>query len=124
MTNLTLRAFWLLLSFEFAMARRNFASLYATVRTRAVDPRAFHPDTCGLACGAVDRACVFYFKEVQCLQRSAATVCLLRDLGVSANLVIGAQHLPFRAHAWAEVDGRVVNDEADVTHHFPVLDRC
>src|SRR6267142_2468310 len=26
-------------------------------------------------------------------------------------MVIGAQQMPFKAHAWVEVDGRVVNDK-------------
>lgn len=124
MTLLTLRAYLLLFSFEFVISRRNFASLYTKVRTRTIRPLAFQPDICALVCGAIDRACVFYFKEVQCLQRSAATVCLLRDFGVPGNLVIGAQHLPFRAHAWVEVDGKVVNDKADVASNYAVLDRC
>jgi hypothetical protein len=121
---LILRAYLLLLSFEFVISRRNFASLYTRVRTRTIRPLAVRPDIGVLVCGAINRACVFYFKEVQCLQRSAATVCLLRDLGVSGNLVIGAQHLPFRAHAWVEVDGKVVNDKADVASNYAVLDRC
>jgi hypothetical protein len=124
MTMLTLRAYLLLLSFEFVISRRNFARLYAKVRTRVFRPSPGHPEISALACAAIDRACVFYFKEVQCLQRSAATVCLLRDLGVPGALVIGAQHLPFRAHAWVEVDGKVVNDKADVADSYEVLDRC
>lgn len=121
---LTLRAYRLLLSFEALLMRRNFAGLYTRVRTRPVRSLVSHTDVCAFACAAVDRACVFYFKEVQCLQRSAATACLLRDLGVSGNLVIGAQHLPFRAHAWVEVDGQVVNDKSDVANSYTVLDRC
>ena len=124
MTLLTLRAYLQLCSFELQISRRDFASLYRKVRTRAIRPVAAHPDVCALVCAAIDRACAFYFKEVQCLQRSAATVCLLRDLGMGANLVIGAQHLPFRAHAWVEVDGKVVNDQVDAANNYPVLDRC
>jgi hypothetical protein len=65
-----------------------------------------------------------YFKQVQCLQRSAATVCVLRQLGVPAELVIGAQPLPFRAHAWVEVRGVVINDKVSATENYAVLDRC
>jgi Transglutaminase-like superfamily len=121
---LTLRAYALLLSFEFVVSRRDFPRLYERVRNRAICPRTSRPDACARACGAVDWACAFYFKEMQCLQRSAAAVCLLRALGVPASLVIGAQQLPFRAHAWVEVEGKVVNDKHDVSQTYAVLDRC
>jgi len=59
-----------------------------------------------------------------CLQRSAATACLLKRFGVSAQLVIGAQQMPFKAHAWVEVDGVVVNDKPYTSEIYTVLDRC
>jgi prolyl oligopeptidase len=48
----------------------------------------------------------------------------LRQLGVPAELVIGAQPLPFRAHAWVEVRGVVINDKVSATENYAVLDRC
>ena len=72
---------------------------------------------------AVDIACIWYWKQVLCLQRSAAITCLLRELGVPAQLVIGAQQIPFRAHAWVEVNGRVIHERSDVHAIFAVLDR-
>jgi hypothetical protein len=73
---------------------------------------------------AVDLACVFYFKRVLCLQRSAALAVLLRRYGCNGELVIGAQILPFLSHAWVELEGRVVNDKPNVIQVFQVLDRC
>ena len=106
---LTLRAYLLLLSFETVFARHDFVNLYRRVRQRPV--RQPKPGiTTDHICRAINLASAFYFKEVQCLQRSAALVCLLRTSGIPALLVIGAQRLPFRAHAWAEAYGRVVND--------------
>jgi hypothetical protein len=58
-----------------------------------------------------------------CLQRSAATACLLKRCGIPAQMVIGAQQMPFKAHAWVEVDGRVVNDKPYMTEIYAVLDR-
>jgi hypothetical protein len=75
-------------------------------------------------CSAVDVACIWYWKQVLCLQRSAAAACLLRDNGVPAELVIGAQRMPFHAHAWVEVQGRVVNDKSYTNEMYAVLDRC
>ena len=75
-------------------------------------------------CAAVDMACIWYWKEVLCLQRSAVTACLLKRHGVPAQMVIGAQQIPFRAHAWVEVDGSVVNDKPYTPEMYAVLDRC
>jgi hypothetical protein len=72
----------------------------------------------------MDLACVFYFKRVLCLQRSAATTVLLRRHGWNAEMVIGVQLMPFQSHAWVEVQSRVVNDKPYVTEIFQVLDRC
>jgi len=73
---------------------------------------------------AVDNAAVFYYKRVLCLQRSAAGALLLRRAGYPAELVIGCRKIPFQAHAWVEVAGTVVNDNAAVTRFYTVLDRC
>ena len=39
-------------------------------------------------------------------------------------MVIGAKQMPFKAHAWVEVDGRVVNDKRYMPELYGVLDRC
>jgi len=75
-------------------------------------------------CRAVDIASVWYWKQVPCLQRSAATTCLLRRYGIAAQLVIGVESRPFRAHAWVEVSGRVINDKSYMREMYTVLDRC
>jgi hypothetical protein len=72
----------------------------------------------------IDLACLWYPKRVLCLHRSAATACLLRKYGVPAEMVLGVQQLPFRAHAWVEVAGRTVNDRPYVNELYLVLDRC
>jgi len=119
---LTLRAYLLLLSFESVLAKRDFSRLHRRVRECAVRPArsTFGADQ---ACRALNMACTLYFKEVQCLQRSATLVCLLRKLGIPATLVIGAQRLPFQAHAWAEIDRRVINDSESTVELYGVLDR-
>ena len=72
----------------------------------------------------MDMAGIWYWKEALCLQRSAALTCLLKRYGVTAQMVIGAQQMPFKAHAWVEVDGRVVNDKSYTPGRYAVLDRC
>jgi hypothetical protein len=61
----------------------------------------------------------------RCLGRSLVLWFLLRRRGIDAELVIGADmprggQLP--AHAWVEVAGEPVNDEADVRERFGGFD--
>jgi hypothetical protein len=121
---LVLKAYLKLIRFELYIARTNFAGLYTKVREHAVARTAPTSPTVEQVCGAVDLACIWYWKEALCLQRSAATACLLKEYGLPAQMVIGAQQLPFRAHAWVEVDGRIVNDKPYMSEIYAVLDRC
>jgi hypothetical protein len=121
---LAFKAYWMLIEFDFLLLRDDFRSLHRKVRMYPLFPERIMPDAVQDVCSAVDMACIWYWKEVLCLQRSAATACLLKHCGVAAQLVIGAQQMPFRAHAWVEVDSRVVNDKPYVTEMYAVLDRC
>ena len=124
MSFLVLRAYFNLIYFNLYLARGNFAALYDKVRNYPVGKRPPAPGAAEFICSAVDMACIWYWKEALCLQRSAATTCLLKSHGIAAQLVIGAQQMPFRAHAWVEVNGRVVNDKPYVPEIYAVLDRC
>jgi len=121
---LVLQAYLNLIHFDLYLARRNFAVLYNKVRTYPVAKGSPTPDAIEKICYAVDLACIWYWKEALCLQRSAAATCLLKQYGVPAQMVIGAQQVPFKAHAWVEVDGRVVNDKPYTAEMYGVLDRC
>ena len=121
---LVLRAYWKLIYFDFYLAKGNFAALYEQVRKCAVARPTAIPEATEKVCAAVDMACIWYWKEVLCLQRSAATACLLKQQGVLAQMFIGAQQMPFRAHAWVEVDERVVSDKPYMREIYAVLDRC
>ena len=123
MSFLVFKAYVKLIHFEVHLARRDFAGLYEKVRTYHVEQAANDSTTVKQICTAVDIACIWYWKEVQCLQRSAAATCLLKRHGVRARLVIGAQQMPFKAHAWVEVDGNVVNDKPYIHEMYAVLDR-
>jgi Transglutaminase-like superfamily len=103
---------------------RNFSALRERIGTCRVRPVQGMDDIVRKVCGAVDIACTWYWKEVLCLQRSAATTWMLRRHGVHAELIIGIQQLPFRAHAWVEVDGQVVNDKDYVRETYLTLDKC
>jgi hypothetical protein len=124
MTSLVFEAYLRLLWFEVYLVRADFSALYNRVRDFPVLPTTPAPLTMQAICHAVDLASVLYSKQVLCLQRSAVTVCVLRRHGFRAQLVIGAQHMPFKSHAWVEVEGCVVNDKAYIPEIYSVLDRC
>ena len=121
---LVLKAYLKLIYFDLYLARGNFSALYDKVRGYPTGKKSEAPDAAEQICSAMDMACIWYWKEALCLQRSAATACLLRRYGIPAQMVIGAQQMPFKAHAWVEVEGRVVNDKPYTPEIYAVLDRC
>lgn len=124
MSFLVLKAYLKLIYFDLYLARGNFSALYDKVRGYAIGKKTPSADAIERICSAMDVACIWYWKEALCLQRSAATACLLKRYGVPAQMVIGAQQMPFKAHAWVEVAGRVVNDKPYIPEMYAVLDRC
>ncbi len=113
-----------LLAFDLLLWARGFSSMHRTVRLWKVVKNGHLAADIEAVCQAVNRACVWYPKPVLCLQRSAVTTCLLRGCGVPAQMVIGAQRLPFQAHAWVEVAGHPVNEKRDVRTIYGVWERC
>jgi Transglutaminase-like superfamily len=124
MSSLAMKAYLSLIQFDTYLVRRNFVGLYNTVRSCPVTKKSLQQNAIERACSATDMACLWYWKEVLCLQRSATTACLLRRLGIEGKMVIGVQQIPFKAHAWVEVDGRVVNDKPYMREAYAVLDVC
>jgi hypothetical protein len=120
---LTLESWLLMFYFDCLMRFRGFDRIHSAVREQRVLTAVKRDDSASL-CRAIDFACVFYFKRVLCLQRSAATAVLLRRHGWPAEMVIGAQLVPFQSHAWVEVEGKVVNDKPYIGEIFQVLERC
>jgi len=108
---------------DIVIATKRFGGVYRAVRKFPVIGRK--KQNAGVAsriCRDMEIALICYPRRVQCLERSAAVVCLLRSRGVLADLVIGVCKFPFRAHAWAEVDGAIVNDKERVRKYL-VIDR-
>jgi len=102
----------------------DFSKMHRFVRNFKVSARPTNADAIDRVCAAVNNGCLWYPKKVLCLQRSVVTACLLRRYGVKAQLVIGAQKLPFKAHAWVEVAEQVVNERTNVSAIYGVLERC
>jgi Transglutaminase-like superfamily len=124
MRMLVIHAYRELLRFEFYLARGDFEALYRKVRTCPIRRAAYRVDSLRDVCHAIDLASIWYWKRILCLQRSAATACLLRKSGIAAELVIGVRKVPFRAHAWVEADGDVLNEKPYMSEKYTVLDRC
>src|SRR3954468_8125962 len=77
MKRLIFESWLLLLRFESIMRFREFKELHRAVREAPVCPTtSAEPLPKERLCSAMDYACVFYFKRVLCLQRSAATTLL------------------------------------------------
>jgi hypothetical protein len=124
MKRLVIEAWLLLLSFEFAVRSKAFERIRSTVQRELVLPaRSASSIPNERLSRAMDYACVFYFKRVQCLQRSAATTLLLRRHGWKAEMVTGVQIIPYNAHAWVEINGEVVNDKPYMRDIYRVLEQ-
>jgi hypothetical protein len=117
-------AFGVLIFVDIAMKTAGFERFHRMIRSWPTRKTVERLDVIERTCEAVNRAAVYYFKSAWCLQRSATTVCLLRFKGIDARLVIGARRIPFYAHAWVEVDGRVVNDHPSVQQKYAALEQC
>ena len=116
MSSLVLKAYLNLIYADLYLALGNFTKLHDKVRRCLVRKTAPDPGSIERICSAVDMACIW-------LQRSAVTACLLKRRGIQAQMVIGAQQMPFKAHAWVEVEGSVVNDRPYTPEMYLVLDR-
>lgn len=125
MKRLVIVSWVLLVYFDFILKFGNLDALHSVLRRRLTRTSSGAPvPSTEELCRAMDYACVFYFKKVLCLQRSAATTILLRRYGWDARMITGAQILPFRSHAWVEIDGHAVNDKPYMREIYQVLDQC
>jgi len=124
MTLLFLNALFGLVAFDLLLAIGKFAAVHRTLRRRKVANAHGTADVTEQVLRAVNLACMWYPKRALCLQRSFVTVCLLRNHGISAQMVLGAQKIPFIAHAWVEVDGCAVNERSNVQARYGVWERC
>jgi hypothetical protein len=125
MTNLVIASWALLVYFDLVLKFRSLDALHGVLeQQRPRTGSGISVPTDQQLCRSMDFACVFYFKRVLCLQRSAATTILLRRYGWDARMITGAQIPPFRSHAWVEIEGRVVNDKPYMREIYQVLHEC
>jgi hypothetical protein len=105
---LVIRALYEIARHDTVLWLRGSGAILRQVRRQCVTAKPASHELEQAICGAVLLATCLYWKPVLCLQRSVCTARLLRKHGVNARLVIGYRPAPFFAHAWVEVDGRVV----------------
>jgi hypothetical protein len=121
---LFLRALFRLVAYDILSALYPFQTIYFKVKGWKTNSKNGVPGVIDRVCWAVNYACIWYPKQALCLQRSFVTTYLLRKHGVAAEMVLGAQKLPFKAHAWVEVDGQAINERSNVQATYAVWDRC
>lgn len=112
------------LVFDVLRLGSDFSRTYRWVGRVKTSRRVASADIVDRVCRSVNLASALYPKQVRCVQRSAVTTCLLRCYGVPAQMVVGAQTVPFKAHAWTEVNDRAVNERNDVQNIYSVWERC
>ena len=117
------QAVFMLLAYDVLSALCRFQTIHSMVRGWRVTSKTDGADIIDRVSIAVNYACVWYPKQALCLQRSFVTTYLLRKQGVAAHMVLGAQKLPFKAHAWVEVDGRAINERSNVQATYAVWDK-
>ena len=118
------RALFALLAYDVLSTACRFETIYTMVKSWKLGRPAANQDVVDRVCRAVNYASIWYPKQALCLQRSFATTYLLRRAGVAAHMVLGAQKLPFKAHAWVEVNGMAINERSNVQATYTVWDRC
>lgn len=121
---LVIEAYLGLIAHDIFMLSHDFSSLHRQIKSfplRKTDRDAAGAESLSRA---LDVACAFYPRRALCLQRSSVLVKMLRRRGVPARMVIGAQKLPFKAHAWVEVHETILNDRLASREKFLVLEVC
>jgi hypothetical protein len=116
-------ALWGFVEYDLVSAVFGFSSIYR--RLAAAHGAEVRSDLRGteVVSRAIELAACFYWKPVLCLQRSVVMVAVLKKRGIGAKVVIGYRGEPFFAHAWVEVDGRVLNDSPAFPKRLCILCR-
>jgi hypothetical protein len=118
---LAIRAIYELLRYDVIVALHGFGTVQRQIRRQGVALKTSDDDSERAICDAMLLATCFDWKPVLCLQRSACLVRLLRKNGVFGRLVMGYRPAPFFSHAWAEVNGRVLNTSQGYKDRLEVL---
>ena len=120
-----LTSFLLLITADAILNLADFGALHQAVKEWPIRNKASaEPQLVSQLCAAAEQACSWYPKQSLCLQRSVLLTWLLRSYGIKGEMVIGVHKMPFYGHAWVELDGKVLNDDANAQNFFAVVSRC
>ena len=121
---LAFEAYLGLIAHDIFMLSHDFSALHRQIKRFPLRKTGHDAAAVESLSHALNVACAFYPKRALCLQRSSVLVKMLRRRGVPAHMVIGAQKLPFRAHAWVEVHEAILDDRLASRETFLVLEVC
>ena len=124
MSFLILKAYLMLIRFDLYLARGNFAAVYDKVANYPVG-KTPAPDAVERICSAVDMACIWYWKEARCLQRSAATSYFLKSVrDIPAQMVNGHNSCHSRRMLGSRWMVAVSTTNRTCRKYTQCLDRC
>lgn len=69
----------------------------------------------------LNKICYYSLWEVKCLEWSLVLTNLLLREGLNPKLTIGVQNIPFKAHAWVELDGEIIQDDSSLPNNLSVI---
>ncbi len=124
MLKLFLDAYLRLLQHDLFMSRNGLANLYEHLRGIRLQHSKTVTGSVQECTDALNYACAFYPRRILCLQRSSVLLGLLRRRGHNAQMMTGVQRMPFKAHAWVEISGVIVNDRLASRENFIVMEVC
>ena|SRR5256885_1616359 len=101
----------------------SFSSRLARSPARFPENLAVDHRTC-LAVRVVNAAAYHGWGRPTCLEKSLALWWLLRQMGVTSSVRIGARTSGgrFEAHAWVECDGAALNEPGETHRHYASFD--
>jgi len=119
-----LQAYILRIKVDLILKIRGFKGLIDFIKKSRNPKKSYkktNPEEYNSLASIVNRACFYYFYRTKCLEWAATLTLLALKKGLQCNLVIGVQNMPFRAHAWGQVDNLVVADDKNLPKDLSVI---
>ena len=118
---LLLEAYLFLIKAHLLVCLFGFCGLIKAIRRNARNCIAREAEEFGILATALNQACLYFPVRTKCLEWSAALAFLGLRRKWKCNLQIGIQNMPFAAHAWVSVDGRVIADTQTLPDTLSVI---
>lgn len=120
---LIVRLLWVLMKVDFTLRRKGISGILSLLKKLSLKQSFHNPDQVKVdyLSDALDAACTLYPKKMYCLSWAAAFTLVALKKGWRCSLVIGAQSPPFYAHAWAEINGTVINDKKIIQERLAIF---